>query len=72
MRFISMPILLAVLAFAPQSKANAATFTMPLIGEVEIVGDLPAPVPISISMSATSLGASYWVVNTSIAASRKY
>ena len=66
MRFIWLPILLTAIFLTPQSKVNATTFTMPLIGEVEIVGDLPAPVPISISMTATSLGASYWVLNTSI------
>ena len=66
MRFIWLPILLAVLVLAPQSRANATTFTMPLDGEAEIVGDLPAPAQISISMAATSLGASYWVVDTSI------
>jgi hypothetical protein len=66
MRFIWLPILLTALFLTPQSTVNATTFTMPLIGEVEIVGDLPAPVPISISMTATSLGASYWVLNTSI------
>jgi hypothetical protein len=66
MRFIWILILLTVLVFAPQFQANATTFTMPLIGEVEIVGDLPAPVPISISMTPTSLGASYWVLDTSI------
>jgi hypothetical protein len=66
MRLIFMPVLLAALFLAPQIQANATTFTMPLIGEVEIVGDLPAAAPISISMSTKSLGASYWVVNTSI------
>ena len=66
MRFIWLPILLAILVFAPQPRANATTFTLPLAGEVEIVGDLPAPVSISVSMVATSLGASYWVFDTDI------
>ena len=66
MRFIWMLILQAALVLAPQFQANATTISMPLIGEVEIVGDIPAPVPISISMTATSLGASYWVLDTSI------
>lgn len=65
MRFLWPLVLLATLAFAPP-PATASTFSLPLAGEIEIVGDIPTPVSISISAAVTPLGASYWVVNIGI------
>ena len=66
MRFILSLVLLVTLVFALAPQASASTFNLPLAGEVEIVGDLPAPVSISVSMTATPLGSSSWVFNSSI------
>ena len=66
MRLIWSLALLVVLAFAPQPRANASTFNLPLAGQLEVVGDLSGPVSISISLTVTPLGASYWAFETGI------
>src|SRR5215831_5405955 len=66
MRFMRWVALLGVLIFAPSFPANASTFSLPLSGEVEIVGNIPSPVSISVSLAVNPLSASYWVINTSI------
>ena len=62
---LSLTILIA-LAVPSYTNANAATFNLPSAGEVEIVGNLPTPVTISVSMVATPLQGSYWAIDTSI------
>ena len=66
MYFVRWVALLAAVMFAPLPQASASTFSLPLSGEIEIVGNIPAPVSISISMIVNPLSASYWVVSTSI------
>ena len=66
MRFMRWVALLGAMIFAPPLPANASTFSLPLSGEVEIVGNIPSPVSISVSLTVNPLSATYWVVNTSI------
>ncbi len=66
MRFVWALVVLTMSVFAPVIGASASTFNLPLVGEVEIIGDISSPVSISLSMTVNPLGASYWVFDTSV------
>ncbi len=69
MRFIWALMLLATLVLDAPNIASASTYNLPLAGEVEIVGDIPVPISITLSVTVNSLEASFWVFDTSVAQS---